>query len=228
MPTLTGIHNENEFYSHHYPAEIFAGDIQATLERWREQAESAGRRTPWAELRALAADYLRFRGDFNRERRPGQRIFRQHEWFRALLAALGYRWQPANLALEDGAEVPILCADGAHAGAFSRGARGACRRNKVPEAGVCAAPHPSDALATAYFVPQRDLGQYADEEKVQARDENGRLKLRVHKRGTFIYRLAGRDRQKSASYYTPESLTRTLVQHTLAELVTDAAPADDI
>ncbi len=33
MPTLTGIHNENEFYSHHYLAEIFAGDIQATLER---------------------------------------------------------------------------------------------------------------------------------------------------------------------------------------------------
>ena len=30
---LTGIHNGNEFYSHHYLAEIFAGDIQATLER---------------------------------------------------------------------------------------------------------------------------------------------------------------------------------------------------
>ena len=76
-----------------------------------------------------------------------------------------------------------------------------------------------DALAPAYFVPERDLAQYAEEEKVQDRDENGRLKLRVHKRGTFIYRLAGRDRQKSASYYTPESLTRTVVKHGLAELV---------
>ena len=63
MP-YTGIHNENEFYSHHYLAEIFSGDIQATLERWREQAESANARTPWAELRALAPEYLRFRGDF--------------------------------------------------------------------------------------------------------------------------------------------------------------------
>ena len=85
-----------------------------------------------------------------------------------------------------------------------------------------------DALAPAYFVPQRDLAQYAKEEKVQDRDENGYLKLRVHKRGTFIYRLAGRDRQKSASYYTPESLTRTVVKYALAELVTDATPADDI
>ena len=85
-----------------------------------------------------------------------------------------------------------------------------------------------DALATAYFVPQRDLPQYAEEEKVQDRDENGRLKLRVHKRGTFVYRLAGRDRQKSASYYTPESLTRTVVKHALRELVTESTPADDI
>ncbi len=100
-----------------------------------------------------------------------------------------------------------------------------------------------DALATAYFVPQRDLAQYAEEERafsagsarglpleetVQDRDENGRLKLRVHKRGTFVYRLAGRHRQKSASYYTPESLTRTVVKHALRELVADATPADDI
>ena len=46
MPTLTGIHNGNEFYSHHYLAEIFAGDIQATLERWRKEAEAANARTP--------------------------------------------------------------------------------------------------------------------------------------------------------------------------------------
>ena len=85
-----------------------------------------------------------------------------------------------------------------------------------------------DALATAYFVPQRDLPQYADDEQVHDRDDQNRLKLRIHKRGTFIYRLAGRDRQKSASYYTPESLTRTVVKHALRELVTDATPADDI
>ena len=65
MP-YTGIHNENEFYSHHYLAEIFSGDIQATLERWRE-------------LGTLAPEYLRFRGDFNRARRSGQRILRQRE-----------------------------------------------------------------------------------------------------------------------------------------------------
>ena len=101
------------------------------------------------------------------------------------------------------------------------------QQSTVSASGAAHSGDAQDALATAYFVPQRDLGQYAEEEKVQARDENGRLKLRIHKRGTFIYRLAGRDRQKSASYYTPESLTRTVVKHAL-ELVTDATPADDI
>ena len=34
MPaTFTGIQNENEFYSHHYLAELFANDIQTTTTR---------------------------------------------------------------------------------------------------------------------------------------------------------------------------------------------------
>ncbi|MCV5296503.1 hypothetical protein OFC42_32485, partial [Escherichia coli] len=35
---------------------------------------------------------------------------------------------------------------------------------------------------------------------------------------SFIYRMAGRDREKSASYYTPEVLTRSLVKYALKEL----------
>ena len=39
----------------------------------------------------------------------------------------------------------------------------------------------------------------------------------VHKRGTYLFRLAGRDREKSASYYTPEVLTACLTKYTLKE-----------
>ena len=77
-------------------------------------------------------------------------------------------------------------------------------------------------------MPARDLGEYRDEEKVYDRDEQGRKKLRVHPKGTFVYRLAGRDRQKSASYYTPESLTRCVVKYALRELIPDDMPADRI
>lgn len=37
--------------------------------------------------------------------------------------------------------------------------------------------------------------------------------------GTFVYRLNGRDRQKSASYYTPEVLTRSTVKYTLKSII---------
>ena len=43
----------------------------------------------------------------------------------------------------------------------------------------------------------------------------------------LIYRLSGRDRQKSASYYTPQVLTRCLVKYALKELLRGKT-ADDI
>ena len=85
-----------------------------------------------------------------------------------------------------------------------------------------------DVLASAWFVPARDLGEYEDDEKVYDKDEQGRRKLRVHRKGSFVYRLAGRDRQKTASYYTPESLTRCVVKYSLKELIPDDMTADRI
>ena len=113
---FTGIHNENEFYSHHYLSEIFSGDIRATVDRWREQAEAKGRRTPYAALRALAGDYVRFRRDFERERHPQRRLALQRDWFQQLLRALDYEWSPANHPLDDGGEIPVVCAAGGKAG----------------------------------------------------------------------------------------------------------------
>ena len=46
----------------------------------------------------------------------------------------------------------------------------------------------------------------------------GRRQRVLHPKGSFVFRLSGRDRQRSASYYTPEVLTRCVVRHTLAEL----------
>ncbi|HRH79294.1 MAG TPA: N-6 DNA methylase, partial [Cellvibrionaceae bacterium] len=71
------------------------------------------------------------------------------------------------------------------------------------------------------------IGDYTDAERVYDKDDNGHLKLRKYEKGSFIYRLAGRDRQKSASYYTPQVLTRCLVKYALKELLQNKT-ADDI
>lgn len=69
-------------------------------------------------------------------------------------------------------------------------------------------------LENAYFVTEAQLGEYKEEERVFDGDA-----IRRYKTGSFIYRLAGRDREKSASYYTPEVLTKSLVKYALKELL---------
>lgn len=84
-----------------------------------------------------------------------------------------------------------------------------------------------DELDTGYFVTREQLEEFDDNERVYDLID-GKKSLRVHPKGKFIYRMAGRDREKSASYYTPEVLTKSLVKYTLKERLTDDVSADDI
>ena len=85
-----------------------------------------------------------------------------------------------------------------------------------------------DDLKRAYFVTADELDKYNEDEKVYERDADGRKALRRHPKGSFIYRLSGREREDSASYYTPESLTQAVVKYALKELITDDMPAERI
>lgn len=84
-----------------------------------------------------------------------------------------------------------------------------------------------DELDVGYFVPESELDQYAEDERVRYESGEKKDKLRMYEKGTFIYRLAGREREKSASYYTPEVLTKCLVKYALKELL-ERKTADDI
>ncbi|MFE1509261.1 Eco57I restriction-modification methylase domain-containing protein [Streptomyces sp. NPDC058726] len=90
----------------------------------------------------------------------------------------------------------------------------------------------SDGLSGTWVVPLKDADNYDEDVFVKRTDELTGAKKRVlHKKGTFVYRLSGRERQRSASYYTPEVLTRSTVKHALAELLDQdgqTTPARDI
>ncbi|MFJ8078172.1 class I SAM-dependent DNA methyltransferase [Streptomyces sp. NPDC096176] len=65
----------------------------------------------------------------------------------------------------------------------------------------------------SWLVPASKADEYADAVFVRRRDDETGEERRVRYRpGAFVYRLSGRDRQTSASYYTPESLTKVTVQ----------------
>ena len=82
-------------------------------------------------------------------------------------------------------------------------------------------------LDVGYFVSEFELDQYTEDERVRYEHGEKKGKLRMYEKGTFIYRLAGREREKSASYYTPEVLTKCLVKYALKELLKDKT-ADEI
>lgn len=72
----------------------------------------------------------------------------------------------------------------------------------------------------SWVVPTTRAEGIAAKDFVRAEDPvTKELKPVVHERGTFVYRLAGRERQQSASYYTPEVLTRFTVSQALVELI---------
>ena len=66
-----------------------------------------------------------------------------------------------------------------------------------------------------YLVPRSRRDDFHTDEVLK--DENGNEI--VIQKGRFVYRLSGRDRQKSASYYTPEVLTQCTVKYTLKSIL---------
>ncbi len=77
-----------------------------------------------------------------------------------------------------------------------------------------------DASKGSWVVPVDRADGISAEDFVRAKDRvTGEPRPVIHQRGTFVFRLAGRERQQSASYYTPEVLTRFTVGQALAELL---------
>ena len=79
-----------------------------------------------------------------------------------------------------------------------------------------------DPLEPCWFAPHRRFDEFGPKRAVYRNGE-----VLIHPKGSFIYRLSGRDREKSASFYTPEPLARTLVKYALMERC-DGIAADDL
>ena len=84
---------------------------------------------------------------------------------------------------------------------------------------------PWDVLEPAYFVGRDALEEHFDDEEERVYNDDGTLKY--YPKGTFIYRLTGRAKESSASYYTPERLTQLTVKFALKEAL-EGKTADEI
>ena len=77
-----------------------------------------------------------------------------------------------------------------------------------------------DASKGSWVVPENVMEGLEAKDFVTVEDEvTGERRNVTYEKGQFVYRLSGRDRQRSASFYTPEVLTRFTVQQALEELL---------
>src|ERR1017187_6987495 len=90
---LTGITNENEFYTHHYLAAILEGDLKPLFEGWSKLENP-----PWDGLRALARSFQAVQ----RESYPADREALRQKWFGDLFGVLGYSLAAETVEFEDG------------------------------------------------------------------------------------------------------------------------------
>ncbi|MFB9675995.1 class I SAM-dependent DNA methyltransferase [Streptosporangium vulgare] len=71
-----------------------------------------------------------------------------------------------------------------------------------------------DPHGGTWTIPASKVDDYPEDVFVRRVDEDGHKtdEYMRYVKGSFVYRLAGRDRETSASYYTPESLTQVTVE----------------
>ncbi|MFJ2796275.1 MULTISPECIES: hypothetical protein [unclassified Streptomyces] len=99
----------------------------------------------------------------------------------------------------------------------------------IAEEELCEVARGGDPAKGSWLVPSQQLKEYPENTWVTYDDRDAVKGLRGPKKyppGRFVYRLAGRDRETSASYYTPESLTKVTVELALKHRLDQERDAD--
>ncbi|WP_406721875.1 hypothetical protein OG968_02715 [Streptomyces althioticus] len=99
----------------------------------------------------------------------------------------------------------------------------------IAEEELCEVAKGGDPEKGSWLIPAKKQDQYPDKTLVHYDEDDARKGLRgvkKYEKGSFVYRLAGRDRETSASYYTPESLTQVTVELTLKHRLDQERGAD--
>ena len=105
---LTGITNENEFYTHHYLTAILENDLKGLFGQWDAREAQSGVKTPYDRLARLHRDYFALRNRMERLRNPEEILMAQREFFPEILSVFGYAFAPDLKELESGAMIPII------------------------------------------------------------------------------------------------------------------------
>jgi len=102
---LTGIYNDNEFYTEHYLSELFGDDIKDVLKAWRDEAETESQ-TPYKRLEALNRPFFELHNNLSKYKN-GQRIEELRSFYKEQLKVLGYEFDQQLKQGADNVYLPV-------------------------------------------------------------------------------------------------------------------------
>ena len=106
---LTGITNQNEYYTNHYFSSIFEENASETISAWKAEAKQNEEiKTPWALLRVVARQYYTIHDRFLRSKFDTQTLVNICTLADMYLKALGYpEAKPEWIGIDDTLKVPV-------------------------------------------------------------------------------------------------------------------------
>ena len=104
---ITGITNENEFYTHHYLSAILENDLKDVFSEWKRKEDEEGVAQPYKGLRGLRKEFFAKQGLLEREKNIEERLSLQREFVAQLLSVLGYDYHNRTVELDDHGSIPL-------------------------------------------------------------------------------------------------------------------------
>lgn len=105
---LTGISNENEFYTNHYLSAILENDLKHVFEEWSRRESDDNIEPPYTSLKKLSQIFTETQRSLERQPDPQTRMDVQREYMAHLLTALGYEYAPSMAVIDDKTQIPVL------------------------------------------------------------------------------------------------------------------------
>ncbi|HBH07203.1 MAG TPA: hypothetical protein DDX92_11450 [Flavobacteriales bacterium] len=105
---ITGITNENEFYTHHYLSAILESDLKDVFSEWKRKEDEEEVPQPYTLLRGLRKDYFAALALLEKEKKIEDRLTIQREFLADLLAGLGFQYHHQVVDLDEDGSIPLI------------------------------------------------------------------------------------------------------------------------
>jgi len=107
MIDLTGITNENEFYTHHYLSAILEEDLKKLYKEWAVKEKEEKERAPYSVLAGSAKKFFSLSNQLSNEKTEDSKKEFQNQITELILTPLGYSIKKEEFFLSDSEAIQL-------------------------------------------------------------------------------------------------------------------------